>query len=226
MTPLCTRICPFPFFEATPPGAALGPPVKTGARVRRFRGCNLLAYQAEQNNTQLNCAQVATWPLAATHPPRASCLFEIFFNQNHLDVAQCSVQAAVLIAYWGLKETEPCQSHRVAPCRCALLLRVILRVSAGHAIAAESRFRLQAPRASPEGAHFPFYCELSKSELAVAAAALVRVVCRRLPLERRDPLGREPEVAKEPTGAQDICKCTSARSETCSLWHILASSSG
>ena len=39
MTPLCTRICPYSFFEATPPGAAPGPPVKTGARVRRFRGC-------------------------------------------------------------------------------------------------------------------------------------------------------------------------------------------
>ena len=40
MTPLCTRICPYPFFEATHLGAAPGPPVKTGARVRRFRGCN------------------------------------------------------------------------------------------------------------------------------------------------------------------------------------------
>jgi len=30
---------PCPFFEATPPGAAPGPPVKTGARVRRFRRC-------------------------------------------------------------------------------------------------------------------------------------------------------------------------------------------
>jgi len=38
--PLCTRICPYPFFEVTPPGAAPGPPVKTGARVRRFWGCN------------------------------------------------------------------------------------------------------------------------------------------------------------------------------------------
>jgi len=26
MTPLCTRIFPYPFFEATPPGAAPGPP--------------------------------------------------------------------------------------------------------------------------------------------------------------------------------------------------------
>ena len=34
-----TRMCPHPFFEATPPGAAPGPPVKTGARVRHFRGC-------------------------------------------------------------------------------------------------------------------------------------------------------------------------------------------
>ena len=38
--PLCTRICPYPFFEVTSPGATPGPPVKTGARVRRFRGCN------------------------------------------------------------------------------------------------------------------------------------------------------------------------------------------
>ena len=29
-TPLCTRICPYPFFKATPLGAALGPPVWTG----------------------------------------------------------------------------------------------------------------------------------------------------------------------------------------------------
>ena len=39
MTPLCTRIYTHPFFEATPPGAAPGPPVSTGARVRHFRGC-------------------------------------------------------------------------------------------------------------------------------------------------------------------------------------------
>ena len=38
-TLLCTRICPFSPFEVTPLGAAPGPPVKTGARVRRFRGC-------------------------------------------------------------------------------------------------------------------------------------------------------------------------------------------
>jgi len=31
---------PCPFFEATPPGAAPGPPLKTGARNRHFRGCN------------------------------------------------------------------------------------------------------------------------------------------------------------------------------------------
>ena len=33
-------MCPHPFFEAAPLGAAPGPPVKTGARVRHFRGCN------------------------------------------------------------------------------------------------------------------------------------------------------------------------------------------
>jgi len=38
--PLCTCICPYPLFEATPPGAAPGPPVKTGALGRRFWGCN------------------------------------------------------------------------------------------------------------------------------------------------------------------------------------------
>ena len=29
--PICTRICTYPFFEVTPPGAAPGPPVKTGS---------------------------------------------------------------------------------------------------------------------------------------------------------------------------------------------------
>ena len=42
------RICPYPFFKATPPGAAPGPPIKTGANVRRFRGCN----QAHQGHVQ------------------------------------------------------------------------------------------------------------------------------------------------------------------------------
>jgi len=32
-------LCPCPFFEATPPGAVPEPPVKTRARVCRFRGC-------------------------------------------------------------------------------------------------------------------------------------------------------------------------------------------
>jgi len=32
--PLGTRICPYPFFEATPPGTAPGLPVKTGARCK------------------------------------------------------------------------------------------------------------------------------------------------------------------------------------------------
>ena len=45
MTPLCTRIYTHPFFEATPPGAAPGPPVNTGARVRHFRGCNYCCYR-------------------------------------------------------------------------------------------------------------------------------------------------------------------------------------
>jgi len=41
--PLCTRICPYSFFKVTPPGATPGPPVKSGARVRRFRGCKISA---------------------------------------------------------------------------------------------------------------------------------------------------------------------------------------
>ena len=36
-------MCPHPFFEAKPLGAAPGPPVKTGARVRLFRGCSKMA---------------------------------------------------------------------------------------------------------------------------------------------------------------------------------------
>ena len=42
-------MCPYPFFEDTPPGAAPGPPVKTGARVRRFRGCNQTLKRRVQN---------------------------------------------------------------------------------------------------------------------------------------------------------------------------------
>ena len=40
--PLCTRICPYPFFEATPQPRAPppNPLLKPGAPVRRFRGCN------------------------------------------------------------------------------------------------------------------------------------------------------------------------------------------
>ena len=33
-----------PFFEATPPGAAPGPLVNTGARVRHFRGCKKITF--------------------------------------------------------------------------------------------------------------------------------------------------------------------------------------
>jgi len=40
MNPPCTRMYTHPFFEAIPPGAAPGPPVNTGARVRHFQGCN------------------------------------------------------------------------------------------------------------------------------------------------------------------------------------------
>ena len=36
--PLSARKWPYPLFEATTPGAAPGPLVKTGARVRRFQG--------------------------------------------------------------------------------------------------------------------------------------------------------------------------------------------
>ena len=39
MASICTRMCPSPFFETAPPGAAPGS-VETGARVRLFRGCN------------------------------------------------------------------------------------------------------------------------------------------------------------------------------------------
>jgi len=46
--PFCMCICPCPFFEVTSPGAAPGPPVKTGARVRRFRGCNDKAVSTNQ----------------------------------------------------------------------------------------------------------------------------------------------------------------------------------
>ena len=46
--PLCTRMCPGPFFEAPPPD----PPVKTGTRVRRFRGCSYFELKGEQKNAR------------------------------------------------------------------------------------------------------------------------------------------------------------------------------
>ena len=46
MSPPCTRMYTHPFFEATPPGAAPGPPVNTGARVRHIRQCKKLHNKA------------------------------------------------------------------------------------------------------------------------------------------------------------------------------------
>ena len=58
-----------PFFEATPPGAAPGPPVNTGARVRHFRGCNH-GLMAEYGELVLSIprriAQMASLPSVAT----------------------------------------------------------------------------------------------------------------------------------------------------------------
>ena len=54
MTSLCTRICPCPFFEATPPGAAPVPPVETAARVRRFRGCNKAEHDSKLSVQSVN----------------------------------------------------------------------------------------------------------------------------------------------------------------------------
>ena len=42
-----------PFFEATPPGAAPGPPVNTEARVRHFRGCNKQGQIGAQQEPQM-----------------------------------------------------------------------------------------------------------------------------------------------------------------------------
>ena len=47
--PLYAHMCSYPLFEVTPLGAAPGPPFKTGARVRRFRGCNELGVTTEKN---------------------------------------------------------------------------------------------------------------------------------------------------------------------------------
>ena len=47
--PLYAHMPLYPFFEVIPPGAAPGPPVKTGARVRRFRGCNKSYYRTRRD---------------------------------------------------------------------------------------------------------------------------------------------------------------------------------
>ena len=63
MTPLCTRIYTHPFFEATPPGAAPGPPVKNrvpvfatsgGVTKAPFGGWQFRPLTLWQNNDQRN----------------------------------------------------------------------------------------------------------------------------------------------------------------------------
>ena len=49
-----------PFFEATPPGAAPGPPVNTGARVRHFRGCNQAPFDSSHKG-ELSAHSGVAW---------------------------------------------------------------------------------------------------------------------------------------------------------------------
>ena len=47
ITPLFTRMCPYPFFEAMTPGAAPGP------RIRRFRGCKYITHKRHNGGRAL-----------------------------------------------------------------------------------------------------------------------------------------------------------------------------
>ena len=56
MTPLCTRIYTHPFFEATPPGAAPGPPVKNRVPVFATSGgvTNIMNFDLTKTKTRTN----------------------------------------------------------------------------------------------------------------------------------------------------------------------------
>ena len=78
-------MCPYPFFEAAPPIATPGPPVKTGARVRHFRRCNNPRWHSSQ------CCG-AKWA-------RVRCELELELIQGHMaqkPVLRVEVGARVL----------------------------------------------------------------------------------------------------------------------------------
>ena len=66
MTPLCTRIYTHPFFEATPPGAAPGPPVKnrvpvfaTSGGVKKEKAASYLYTQSELRTSPVGPSSLA-----------------------------------------------------------------------------------------------------------------------------------------------------------------------
>ena len=77
MNPPCTRMYTHPSFEATPPGAAPGPPVNTGARVRHFRGCNQL-WAAWGATGQLSGIWLGLWVSASGGAAQSASIFITF----------------------------------------------------------------------------------------------------------------------------------------------------
>jgi len=68
-----------PFFEATPPGAAPGPPVNTGARVRHFRGCNKRRSVTQRSDCRYNDALKKVQELLPVQKKNQSTQIKTFF---------------------------------------------------------------------------------------------------------------------------------------------------
>jgi len=104
---------PHPSFEATPPGAAPGPPVKTGARVRHFRGCNHHWY-APWASFVLYLSLRHTLPCYACS--RYADLSQRIFHQNPCGNMQGPL---IRLEFASLKNAEQYHTHTHSPKRLA-----------------------------------------------------------------------------------------------------------
>jgi len=97
--PFCTRICPYPFFEAASPGAAPGPPVKTAARVRRFQECKKSSLK--QRTAECRTAALAERCFAEVSSDRPRG--EVAALREGAPVAERCARGACRRSLWGAR---------------------------------------------------------------------------------------------------------------------------